>query len=72
MEVSGQLHGPFTLPQGNSPRQHLIGSVGSRVGLDAVAKRKIPSSCRDSKSGRTARSLVTILTKVSRLPKFVY
>jgi len=29
--------------------------MDSRAGLDAVAKRKIPSPCRESKSGRPAR-----------------
>jgi hypothetical protein len=50
MEVSGQLHTPAALP----PRErdtgtHWIGSwVNPRAGLDAVVKRKIPSSRRDS------------------------
>jgi hypothetical protein len=37
MEVSGQLQAPATLPRGNSPGTHWIGSwVGPKVGLDAV------------------------------------
>jgi len=34
--------------------------VGPRAGLDAEAKRKILSPCRESNSGRPARSLVGI------------
>jgi hypothetical protein len=40
MEVSGHLHAPATLYQGNSPGKHWIGGwVGLRIGLDEVAKR---------------------------------
>jgi hypothetical protein len=49
MEVSGQLHAPAALPQGKSPGTHWIGGwVGSRAILDAVVKRKISSSRRES------------------------
>jgi hypothetical protein len=41
--------------------------VGPRAGLDAVAKRKTLYPCRDSNPGRPVRSLVTILTELSRL-----
>jgi len=45
MQVSGQLDAPATLPPGT----HRIGGwVGLRAGLDAVVKRKIHSSCRES------------------------
>jgi hypothetical protein len=38
--------GRFT-PREGAPGNHLIGSwVGLRAGLEAVVKRKIPSSCR--------------------------
>jgi hypothetical protein len=40
--------------------------VGPRAGLNAVAKRKIPSPCGESNSDRPVRSLVTILTELSR------
>jgi len=36
--------------------------VGSRAVLDAVAKRKIPSLCRESNPDRPACSLVAIPT----------
>jgi hypothetical protein len=39
--------------------------VGPRAGLDAVAKRKIPSRCRESNPDRSARSVVTIPTELS-------
>jgi hypothetical protein len=43
---------------------HCLGGwAGLRAGLDAVAKRKIPVSL----PRRAARSLVTILTELSRL-----
>jgi hypothetical protein len=41
--------------------------VGPRAGLDAVAKRKILSHCRESNPGRPARSPVAIPTELSRL-----
>jgi hypothetical protein len=45
MEVSGELYAPATLPppQGRSPWYPL-----DRAVLDAVVKRKIPSSRRES------------------------
>jgi hypothetical protein len=43
--------------------------VGPRAGLEAVAKRKIPSSCPEWKICRRSRSLVTILTELSRFKK---
>jgi hypothetical protein len=46
MEVSGELLAPaaFT-PRKEAPGTHWIGSlVGPRAGLDAVVKRKIPST----------------------------
>jgi hypothetical protein len=49
MEVNGQLHAPAALPQGKSPSTHWIGGwVGPTAVLDAVVKRKIPSTCRES------------------------
>jgi hypothetical protein len=42
--------------------------VDPRAGLDAVARRKNPSPCRESNAGRPARSLVTILTELPLLP----
>jgi hypothetical protein len=41
--------------------------VGSRTSLDAVAKWKISSSCRESNPSRPARNLVSILTLLPRL-----
>jgi hypothetical protein len=38
--------------------------VGPRIGLGAVAKRKIPCHYRESNPIRPARSLVTILTDI--------
>jgi hypothetical protein len=49
MEVSGQLHAPATLSRGKAPVTHWIGGwVRPRAVLDAVVKRKIPSSRRES------------------------
>jgi len=40
-EVSGQFHAPAALPPGNNPGIHGMGDwMGSRAGLDPVAKRK--------------------------------
>jgi hypothetical protein len=41
--------------------------MGPRTGMDAVAMRKIPCPCRES-NPCLARSLDTILTKLSRIP----
>jgi hypothetical protein len=52
MEVSDQLHAPAALPRRErAPSTHWIGGwVGPRAVLDAVVKRKIPSSRRESNS----------------------
>jgi hypothetical protein len=44
MEVSGQLLAPADLPLGKEPLVPIGGWVGSRAVLEAVVKRKIPSS----------------------------
>jgi hypothetical protein len=51
MEVSGKFHVPAAYHPGKeAPGTHWIGSwVGPRAGLDAVVKRKIPSSWQESK-----------------------
>jgi hypothetical protein len=41
--------------------------VGSRAFLDAVARRKSPCPCRESKYGHLARSLVTLLTELPHM-----
>jgi hypothetical protein len=38
--------------------------MGSRFGLYAVEKRKIPCPCRESNPGRPARSIVTTLRAI--------
>jgi hypothetical protein len=43
------------------------GWVGPRAALDAVGKRRNPSPFRESNPGRPVRSLVTILTELTRL-----
>jgi hypothetical protein len=50
MDASGQLHTPAALPpRERAPGTHWIGGfVGPRDVLDAVVKRKIPSSLRES------------------------
>jgi hypothetical protein len=45
--------------------------VGSRAGLDAVAERKNFCPCRDSKPSRLARSLVSLVTELSRLLVYI-
>jgi hypothetical protein len=39
--------------------------------MDAVVKSKIPCSCQESNPGRPDRSLVTILTELSRLMTYM-
>jgi hypothetical protein len=49
MEVGGKLHDPAVLSPGKFLGILLIGDwMGPRASLDAVVKRKIPSSCWDS------------------------
>jgi hypothetical protein len=62
MEVSGQLQAPATLP----PEKEPLGGPQSR--LDAVAKKKISFSCQESNPAHPARSPITTLTELSRLP----
>jgi hypothetical protein len=56
-------------PEIRAPSTHWIGGwLGPRSSLDTtVEKRKIPCHCWDSKSGRPAHSLVTILSELSLL-----
>jgi hypothetical protein len=71
MEVSGQLHAPTALSLGKElPIPTGQGWVCPSVGLVAVAKRKIPSLCRNSNPGRPARNLAIILTEPSRLAHY--
>jgi hypothetical protein len=59
--------GRFTSGEG-TPNIHWIwGWVGLRAGVDVVAKRQIPSRCRESNPARLARSLVAIPTELSQL-----
>jgi hypothetical protein len=77
MEVSGQLHAPAALHPGKeSPSIRWIGGwVDPRAFLDAVMKRKIPSS-RQETNPRTPviqpPNLVAIPTELSRLFLDVY
>jgi hypothetical protein len=49
MEVNGQLHAPAALPPGKDPWYPLDRRLGDpRAVLDAVVKRKIPSSRPES------------------------
>jgi hypothetical protein len=55
MEVSGQLYASTALLR--APGTHWIGGwVGPRAGLDTMARRKIPSLYRDSKSRSSSPS----------------
>jgi len=73
MTVGGQLYAPAALPPlwKSASDAHCIGRwVGPRAGLEAVAKRKIPSpTLPGMEPGRPAHNLVTILTKLSH-PKY--
>jgi len=51
--MSGQFHTSAALPPGEGiPSTHQVGGwMGPRAGLDAMARRKIPSHCRESIAG---------------------
>jgi hypothetical protein len=74
MEVSGQLFAPVALPPGERAHgTNLVGGwVGSRVDLDAVAKRKFPSPCWESKVGRATRSLMRKTQNMLRMKPLGY
>jgi hypothetical protein len=71
MKTYGSLDGGEWLtsrPGHFIPGTHYIGGwVGSIAGPEAVAKRKIPSPCRESKPGRPVHSLVAIPADLCRL-----
>jgi len=63
MEVSDKLHDLVTLPLAKEPRSPLCRRlVGSRAGMEAVAKGKkhLPRPCRESNHGRPFYSLASI------------
>jgi hypothetical protein len=69
MEVSGQLHAPATLLPGKKPRHPLdrrLGGSQSRSGRGGEEKNS-PFPCKESNPGRPARSVVIVLTELSRL-----
>jgi hypothetical protein len=61
MVVSGQLHAPAPF---TASSHWMRGWVGPRTGLDVVAKKENPCSCREWNPGRPASSSVTILTEI--------
>jgi len=65
MEVISQFHTPVDLP----PEKEPPGTRWTQVWvcLDAVARRKDLSSCRELNPGRLDHSLLTILTELLRL-----
>jgi hypothetical protein len=68
--VSGKRHFPPLYPGEGAPSTHRIGgSVGPRGNLDIIEKRKVSFPCRVSNSGRPARSVITLPTELSRLPR---
>jgi len=57
MEVSGQIHAPATLPQGNSPSYPLdmrLGGSQSQSGRGREEERSFPCPYRESNPARTA------------------
>jgi hypothetical protein len=69
MKVSGQILAPAALLRRiKNTRTHRIGGwVDPKVGLDTVAKGKVPSPCRESNPDLSTLRLVTIPTELSRL-----
>jgi len=70
MEVRGQLHAPAALPPGEEPpgTQLIEGWVGPRAILDAVVKRKIPSSRRKSDTGTPRKINLRTVSTDSGVP----
>jgi hypothetical protein len=66
MEVSGQLHASAALPQ--YPFDRKLRGPQSSSERSGEEKKSLQSPCRESNPGRPARSLVTILTELFRLP----
>jgi hypothetical protein len=67
MEVSGELHASVTFARSvRAPGTHrLEGSVGSRAGLEAVAKKKYPITAPTGNWTLVIdRSIVTILSQL--------
>jgi hypothetical protein len=69
MEVSGELHGPATLPPGKEPLVRTVYEAewAQRWSEGSGEEIKKLSSCPESNTGRLARSLITVLTGLSRL-----
>jgi hypothetical protein len=69
MEVSIQLYAPAALLQKKEPPTG--GWMGPWAGIDAVAKRKNSSPCRESNPGCPDPSLVTILTELEDMSRLL-
>jgi hypothetical protein len=70
MEVSGQFHAPAALPLGKILWYSLVRWLGgTQSRSESGGEKKKPNSRRESNPGRPARSLVTVLTELSRLPR---
>jgi hypothetical protein len=67
--VSGQLHDPAGLPHGKELAVQIGVWVGPRTGLGLCDEEEIPASAGESNTSRPARSLVTTLAELSRLPE---
>jgi len=72
MEVSGQLHAPTALIPGEIwyPLDRRRCGPQSRSECRGVDEKSLPCSCWVSNLGRTAHSLVTILTELPRLQQY--
>jgi hypothetical protein len=65
-EWSASRSGCFIPEEGTRGTHWVGGWVGPRTGLDAVAKRKIPSPFRESNPNHPAHSQVALPTELSR------
>jgi len=59
--------GHFT-PREKSQDTRWIGKMGYRAGMDAAARRRYPSPCRESNPSRSDYNVVTLLSELSRFP----
>jgi hypothetical protein len=60
--MNGQLHAPTALPQRKEPLVPIVWDAedGAQNGLEAMEKRKITCSCRESNFSLPGSNLVTI------------
>jgi len=67
MDVIGQLHDPAALTPGKAPPNPLDRRLGGPQIRSGRGDEKNSCPCRESNPGRPARSLVNVVSELSRL-----